>query len=94
MCADVAGPISEELQAAAALLHGEAQGVKSAALLSRVLINIISKPGEEKYRWDVVQCVNTASQSTFRHMRELAQASTAEPHKQFCHVPCASGSCG
>lgn len=44
------GPPSEELQSAAALLHEEEQGAKAAALLSRVLNNIISKPGEEKYR--------------------------------------------
>jgi hypothetical protein len=55
MCIMTSGPPSEELQAAAALLHGEQQGVKSAALLSRVLNNIISKPSEEKYRCDVVQ---------------------------------------
>jgi hypothetical protein len=46
-----AGPPSEELQSAAALLHEEEQGAKAAALLSRVLNNIISKPGDEKYRW-------------------------------------------
>lgn len=46
----LAGPHSEELQSAAALLCEEEQGTKAAALLSRVLNNIISKPGEEKYR--------------------------------------------
>jgi PUB domain len=48
------GPPSEELQSAAGLLYGEEQGAKAAALLSRVLNNIISKPSDEKYRW--VRC--------------------------------------
>jgi hypothetical protein len=93
MSAEAAGPISEELQAAAALLYGEAQGVKSATLLGRVLKNIISKPSEEKYRWAMVQWVSLASQFTSWHMLVLGQGSIAKPQGHLL-VHCASGSCG
>lgn len=53
-----AEPPSEEMEAAAALLRGEQQGAASAALLGKVLNNIVSKPGEEKYRW-VEDCVTS-----------------------------------
>lgn len=49
---------SEEVQAAVALLQSEDKGAVSAALLTRVLHNIVSKPGEEKYRLEATAAHN------------------------------------